>query len=393
MEKAVGLGQKFRVCLASWAPFIGGAEVAVERLALGLLDAGHEVFVVVGTDAEALCRFRQAGIRCEYIPQRFTNKLGWWRYRKARNTLAKLLHVEQPDIVHSNDLPTHQMVSDAARRVCIPVVCHHRWVFDGSAIDWFNKYGAERHLFVSQALMGQLSQSSSRLATSSKSVVYDGLPLSKAPNGDDRVTARRELGLPLDKQMVLFAGQIIERKGIADLLHGWAQLVNRWRDHAELCVIGDDLEGEGVYRRKMEKLAAELGCPVRFMGFQRNVDRWLTAADIVMVPSHVEPLGNATLEAMAVARPVIGGAVGGIPEMIVDEHTGLLIPPKSPSALAGALSRLLSAPSLATKLGESARIRCEEFFSLETHTESVLAEYRQVLDIRSRHPGENQRPS
>ena len=54
-----------KICLTSWAPFIGGAEVAVERLAIGLSDAGHDVLLVVGTDGEALQRFQRAGIRCE----------------------------------------------------------------------------------------------------------------------------------------------------------------------------------------------------------------------------------------------------------------------------------------------------------------------------------------
>ncbi len=295
-----------KVCLTSWAPFIGGAEIAVERLAIGLAEAGHDVLLVVGTDGEALARFRQAGIRCEFVPQRFTDKLKWLQYRKSRNLLVEILRRERPDVVHSNDLPTHQMTGDAAKRLGIPRVCHHRWIFEGSAIDWLNKFDADRHLFVSRALMNMLTAESQHLAESPRAVVYDGLPMPSLPTATDRSDCRRKLNLLQDRPVVLFAGQIIERKGVADLLHGWSML-ERWHDRADLVLVGDDLAEKGTYRREMEGLAEELKCPVRFVGFQKNVPEWLTAADIVMVPSHAEPLGNATLEAMAVGLPVIGG--------------------------------------------------------------------------------------
>jgi glycosyltransferase involved in cell wall biosynthesis len=115
------------------------------------------------------------------------------------------------------------------------------------------------------------------------------------------------------------------------------------------------------------------------MGFQTNVDRWLISADIVLVPSHVEPLGNATLEAMAHSRPVIGTQVGGIPEMILAEETGVLVPPRDPAALAAAIGRLLDGRNLREQLGAAARQRCEKHFSLTAHTDAVLRQYETVL--------------
>ncbi|MEX2174070.1 MAG: glycosyltransferase family 4 protein, partial [Pirellulaceae bacterium] len=97
------------------------------------------------------------------------------------------------------------------------------------------------------------------------------------------------------------------------------------------------------------------------------------------VPSHAEPLGNATLEAMAHSRPVIGGHVGGIPEMVVGEQTGLLVPPKSPQNLAVAIERLLGDAALRERLGSSARVRCEELFSVEAHVAAVVRQYELAL--------------
>ncbi len=371
--------RKLKICLASWAPFLGGAEVAAQRLAVGLGQAGHNVVVLLGERGEAFDCIRDAGVRCLYAPMPMTSKWHPWHYLRSRRRIGRLLRQAQPALVHRTDLPTPQIISDAARRVGIPRICHHRWTFDGPAIDWLNKYGAERHLFVSQALMDQLAGASARLEASRRAVVHDGLPLPPVPAEEDRRQARRELKLPPDKTIVTFAGQIIERKGVADLIRAWSLLPPAPKEQAELLIIGDDLAAEGAYRREMEALCAELNVPARFVGFQNNVDRWLIASDIATVPSHVEPLGNATLEAMSLALPVIGGKVGGIPEMVVHEETGLLVPPQAPSELALALEKLLTNPTLRRRLGHAARRRCEEKFSLKAHVDSVLAQYRYVL--------------
>ena len=354
--------------------------MAVERLAIGLTEAGHEVLLVVGSDGEPLRRFKKAGIRCEFVAQRFTDKLRWLQYCESRRKLVEILRREKPDIVHSNDLPTHQMTSDAARRVRIPRVCHHRWVFDCAATNWFNKYGAERHLFVSRYLMDELCRDSQKLRSSQGRVVYDGLSIPPAPSNADKVASRKKLGMPQDRAVVLFAGQIIERKGVKDLLQSWVQLGARWCDIAELVIVGDDVENNGIYREKMESFAADLNCRVRFAGFQKNVGEWLTAADIAIVPSHAEPLGNATLEAMGQALPVIGTRVGGIPEMIIHEKTGFLVPPRSPKLLAEAIDKLLGNAALRETLGRNGRERCESQFSLQAHVAAIVAEYKGLLN-------------
>jgi glycosyltransferase involved in cell wall biosynthesis len=372
-------GRSLKVCLASMAPFVGGAEVAAERLALGLRAAGHEVFLLLGRSGAVQERLEAAGLRCLVSPMYLTDKWTWPRYWLAKRAMARVLRRERPDVVHSNDLPTHQIVSDAARGLGAPRVCHHRFPFGGAATEWMNKFGAERHLFVSRALMDELCAGTTRLTASPRSVVYDGLPLPPAPTSDARRASRRKLGLPADGTIVTLAGQIIERKGVADLIQAWALLDDAARSGAELVIVGDDLAGQGAYRAAMERLAADVGCPARFVGFQNNVGEWLLASDVAAVPSHVEPLGNATLEAMAYALPVIGGDVGGIPEMIVHGQTGLLVPPRAPDRLATALAQLLTDARTRGEFAAAGRRRCEDLFSLDAHTRAVLAEYHSVL--------------
>lgn len=367
-----------KIVIATRAPFMGGAEKAAERLALGLQQAGHEAIIVAPVENDVVRRYREVGLRCELLDLPLRDKWKLLSYYRAWRTLRRFLRNESPDVVHSNDLPTHQIVSSAAHGLPMPRICHHRFLYEGPVIDWLLGKGAEHHLFVSHGLMGPMCEGSPTLQRASRSVLYDGLELSPAPTPDDRLRARKTLGLPLDKVIVLYAGQIIERKGVADLLHAWAQLPDRARSSAALYLIGDDSQGKGAYRIQMEALAGQLGVEARFMGFQKDVAPWLVAANIAPVPSHVEPLGNATLEAMAQSLPVIGGNVGGIPEMVVDGTTGILVPPHEPIALANALARLIDLPDVRQAMGEAGRRRCEEKFSLPVHIDAVLKEYQEV---------------
>jgi glycosyltransferase involved in cell wall biosynthesis len=372
-------GPKLKICLASLAPFIGGAEIAAERSALGLIRAGQDVLMLLGRRGAVGERFERAGLRCVYAPMRFTDRWRFWHYFLDRSRLQSIFRSERPDILHANDLPTHQAVAGAARGLPIARICHHRQIFNGSAIAWFDKFGAHHHLFVSRALMEDLCAASPHLGAGSRGVLYDGLELPDPPTAAQRESARRRLRLNLDRCQVLFAGQIIVRKGVADLLEAWAKLPALLREKADLLIVGEDLENKGAYRVEMEKLAGQLGVPARFCGFQKNVGDWLLAADVAVVPSHVEPLGNATLEAMSYALPVIGGQAGGIPEMILHEVTGLLVPPKNPVKLAAALGVLLGDAELRSRFGAAGRVRCEREFSLSAHTESLLVEYSRTI--------------
>ncbi len=377
-----GQRRKFRVCLATLAPFIGGAEIAAERSALGLLRAGHDVFMLLGQKGAVGERFEKAGLRCEFAPMRFTDRWNFWNYFRDRARLRSILRRNQPDILHANDLPTHQAVAGAAHRLPIARLCHHRQIFNGRAIAWFDKFGAHHHVFVSRSLMDELCTASPALGECSRSVLYDGLELPAQPAPADRIAARHKLGLSPDKCLVLFAGQIIVRKGVADLLEAWARLPASLRDGADLLIVGEDLENKGAYRTEMEQLAARLAVSARFCGFQKNVGEWLTAADISVVPSHIEPLGNATLEAMSYGLPVIGGQVGGIPEMIEHGETGLLVPARNPEKLAEAVATLLADRDLRSRLGLAGRIRCEREFSLTAHTDALVQEYGRTIAVR-----------
>ncbi len=369
---------KLKICLTSLAPFVGGAEVAMERLALGLERLGCRVVCVLGSRNEVGERFSNSGIKWVHLPMPFTSIWNMPYYLYALLRFRSFLKREKFDIIHANDLPSFQFMSYVAKTFGIPRICHHRYIFDGEAIKWFLKFGVEYHIFVSNALRKDLENDYPSLKSHPGEVVYDGLAMPELPAESYRVQIRKSLKLPEDKFIVLFAGQIIPRKGVQDLIRAWDILSDSIKKAAYLVIIGDDLAEKGAYLQEMKNLAHELGVSADFRGFQNNVDQWLDAADIVTVPSHTEPLGNATLEAMAHGKPVIGADVGGIPEMILDGETGLLVSPKDPESLAKALSSLIQDKDKVKTMGEAARRRCEQVFSLETHVKNILQVYQKM---------------
>ncbi len=368
-----------RIALVSRASFIGGAEVALVRLAKGLAAAGHQVLTVIGEQNGVASLLGQHGLSHEVcaLPQR--DKWRWPAYWTARSRLRRILQRFEPDLVHANDLPSYQITCEAAGSLGARRLCHHRFIYDGPTIQWLLGGGADCHVYVSDGLRRELSAQAPRLQHETGYVVHDGLELPCPPSAEARAEARNELGLETDRTLIIFTGQIIERKGVAVLIDAWRRLNRAQQSKAQLVLVGDDLAGRGAYRRRMIQHAAELGVEARFVGFRGDVDRWLCAADLAVVPSLAEPLGNATLEAMAQGLPVIGSDVGGIPEMINHGETGLLVRPGDAEALSQALARLIDDDASRHAMAEASRRRCEACFTIDRHIQNMTQVYQEVL--------------
>src|SRR5206468_9172461 len=211
-------------------------------------------------------------------------------------------------------------------------------------------------------------------------VLHDGVETQPEWSASDLAAERRLLGLPENRPIVAMTGQVAEVKGIWDFVAAAEMLVTRGADPF-FAVLGDDLKTGGATRRAMEARVASLGLSDRFkfLGFRKDAPRLVQAFDVIAVPSHVEPLGNATLEAMAAGRPVVGTRVGGIPEMIVDGETGSLVAASDPPALADAISRVVHDMRLRSRMADAARVRAREAFGIDVHGRRLQSCYDRLL--------------
>jgi len=166
-----------------------------------------------------------------------------------------------------------------------------------------------------------------------------------------------------------------ERKGLRFLLEAAAELKRRGYQ------LRYRIAGDGSQRDSLRRLAETLGLKqeVAFPGFVADAAAFLSSIDIFVLPSLFEGLGVAALEAMAAARPVVASDVGGLGELVIDGETGLLAPPGDSSALARAISRLVSEPERIPAMGENGRARVEKYFTMEQMAKKNETYYYDLL--------------
>jgi glycosyltransferase involved in cell wall biosynthesis len=376
-------GSPTTVAYVAWAPFFSGAERALLVLAEHVDRSRYQPIAIVGTDGELADELRSRGIRTFHVPIVYSGarRLPSWAATVAR--LAWILRREGAAIVHSNDVPSYQPAGYAARLLGLPALTHVRFPDSRAGFEWFLKPGFRRALFVSRYLREDAVRQASHMFSERSEVVYDGVAVLPPVDEAGRLALRRELGLPLDRTIVVLAGQVAEVKGIWDFIDA-AQVLRSSGSTILLTVLGDDFQNQGALRREAEQAVNDRGLneTVRFLGFRANAQRLIPAFDIVAVPSHVEPLGNATLEAMASARPVVGSRVGGIPEMVVDGVTGTLVPSRSAVDLAAAIASLAADPARALAYGRAGRQRVADNFSVDAHVTHAQRIYDRALAHR-----------
>jgi glycosyltransferase involved in cell wall biosynthesis len=168
---------------------------------------------------------------------------------------------------------------------------------------------------------------------------------------------RSELGLPPDSRLIVVAARLRAEKALEVLIAAHAGIVRRFPD-THLVIAGD-----GPRRQALERQVGLLGlaASVHFLGTRRDVTPILEAADIGALPSDWEGMPLFVLECMATGTPVVATDVGGLPEIVEHDRTGLLVPPRDPGALAAAIGDLLADPERARRLATAAAARTEEF--------------------------------
>ncbi|MCK9995274.1 MAG: glycosyltransferase family 4 protein [Candidatus Krumholzibacteria bacterium] len=170
--------------------------------------------------------------------------------------------------------------------------------------------------------------------------------------------------------VVGFVGQLIERKGIRDLMEAWTIIDSEARsDHPVL-----RLAGEGPLREEILAWRDTLARPagVELAGFVEKVETFHQGLSMLLMPSLSEGFGLAAAEASACGIPVIATATSSLPEIVIHEKTGLLVPPRDPVTLAGAVRTLLNDPGLGHRLGLNGRARIVTEFSRDRTLERLL---------------------
>jgi glycosyltransferase involved in cell wall biosynthesis len=219
------------------------------------------------------------------------------------------------------------------------------------------------------------------------SLIYNGVDLERYDHQEACCTLRSEYDLPEDAAIVGVVARLEPEKGHPTLLEAWPRVLAAV-PNAHLLVVGegsrlDDLRAQaaslGLLGSDPANPRSELGLRVVFTGRRDDVPAVTAALDVAVLPSYREAQGLSILEAMALSRPVVASAVGGIPEMIEDGRSGLLVPPRDPEALAAAIARLLLDHPYADTIGRAGRELVHERFCVELMVRAIESIYDEAI--------------
>jgi glycosyltransferase involved in cell wall biosynthesis len=225
--------------------------------------------------------------------------------------------------------------------------------------------------YVEKRLARFLGEDPPRLST-----IYDGVDETLFRPEVDSMYLRQRMGLT-DKRVILYTGRITEKKGVQYLLKAFSLA---YRQSPELVLV---FCGRGEMEPELRTMSQELGLSGRvfFTGPIPHLDLppYYAMCDVLAVPSTYENLGLSPLEAMSTGRPVVASDTGGLPEVVEDMKTGLLVPPGDPQAMAEALLTIVHDAGLAARLGSAGRRAVLERFTLGKCADATIAVYRSVL--------------
>ncbi|HYK94629.1 MAG TPA: glycosyltransferase family 4 protein [Candidatus Dormibacteraeota bacterium] len=212
------------------------------------------------------------------------------------------------------------------------------------------------------------------------SLIYNGVDLTRYSEPDICGTLHSEYPIPPDSPIVGVVARLETEKGHPTLLDAWPAVVAAV-PKAHLLIVG-----EGSQREALEAQVSALGIggSVTFTGRRDDVPAVTAALDVAVLPSYREAQGLSILEAMALSRPVVASAVGGIPEMIEHGRTGLLVPPREPAALAAATVRLLTDHPYADTLAKAAQNLVHDRFCVELMVRAIETIYDESVSEERR---------
>lgn len=193
------------------------------------------------------------------------------------------------------------------------------------------------------------------------------------PEPGEKESRKADLGYA-GKLLVLFAGRLVPRKGVEFLLKAWQKISSSFPD-ARLLLLGD-----GPMLPQLEKMASSLGIleTARFFGRVDNVDKFLRAADIFVLPSIQEGLSNSLLEAMASGTAVLATRIGGVIDVVEDKVDAILVRPGDAVNMAEELGVLLGDESVRGRCASSAAEKMDRFYSLESRVEKYITLYSEA---------------
>lgn len=347
-------------------------ELTATNLGDPLIDGSIITFDRDSTENEFIQSVRAAGVPIDVIPERRRFDLG------VVAALKSIIERRQPDIVITQSIKSHFLMWRSRLWKKIPwVAYHHGYTTTDSKMRLYNRFDrwslpkADLVMTVCEAFAKELV-SINKL--SREKILVQHNPIRPEPKADPANVKelRARLGIADHERVILSVGRLSKEKAHADLILAFQQLCGTNADY-KLVIVGD-----GPERANLEAAASPLEKRLVFTGQINDVQPFYAMADVFVLPSHSEGSPNVLLEAMAAEVPVVATAVGGVPQIVEDGESALLVPAQDPSALAEAIQRLIIGRELAGRLTRNASTVVANNHAPEQYARSLIEIYYEV---------------
>lgn len=391
---------------------IGGAEISLLGLIRKLDKEGYRPLVVCFSKGPLPERLEAIGVEATVLPMdrqvlRLSLKgrrrsllyvvLNMPRLLPPLLKLVVLVRSRRIDMIHTNGIKAHLIGAVVARLTGRRLIWHVRDFIPAGffrRLFMFMARFCPIKIIVNSNAVGEMFNGEAKLREK-VTTIYNGVDLQEfspvSPISDseqDQMTARRtireELGLERTVPLVGIVGVLAPWKGHVQFIEAAARVLRKFPD-TRFLIVGDEIyetDGHGGYRERLVEQVERLGLDesVIFTGYRKDIPEIMSALDLVVHASSLpEPFGRVLIEAMAAGKPVVATRAGGVPEVVEDGVTGLLVTPGDVEQLAEAIARLLGEPDKAREMGRMGRERVERLFSAEEHARRVEKIYRAAL--------------
>ena len=348
-----------------------GGQNQVLVTVLGMRAAGHRAMLVAHASGELRRRAEEGLDLLPLAPRTEMDLSAAWRLSRAIKQL-------RPDVIHAHDPHAVAMASIALSMSTqpkrAPLVAARRVDFrlKGNALSRWKYDQVDRFICASEAIRKLLLADG--VAPARTVTVHEGVDLGRVAAAP-AAQLHEELWLPHGSPVIGNVAALVPHKGQRQLVEAAALVVKEVPD-ARFVVAG-----EGELRPTLEHLIKHLNLEkhVLLLGFRPDVLSLHKAFDIFVMSSITEGLGTSLLDAMACGRPVVATTAGGIPEVVEDGKTGILVPPRDHHAMAAAIIKLLTDEKLRGRMGSAGLSRVNARFSAERMVADTLPVYEQVV--------------
>ncbi len=389
-----------RIVFFDHTSLMSGGEVALLNLVTNLNEQKYEPIVVLCAEGALADMCRDRGLETHILPlsksvlETRKETLGPASILQLKKCFALLSYTRDlsrlfkrlgADLVHTNSLKSDVLGAVASRLAGIPVIWHVRDRIANDylpstvvmAFRWLSTFLPNHVITISKATRATLPTISGKKTgkIARISIVHDGVNKHAFTSADGRIWNSQ------DVIRIGIVGRISPWKGQHIFIKA-AALVREQFPKAIFQIVGGALFDEDDYSTRLHELVQETGLneTVKFLGFRSDVIEVMQSLDVVVHASTIgEPFGQVIVEGMAAGKPVIATNGGGVPEIIEDGISGILVPPGNEQVLALALLSLLNDPERARRIGRSAKARARDFFSVEQTARNVEKIYEQIL--------------